>query len=53
MVAHWSTSPQYLVAQTCFLVVPGVRTLDLSGPDYSIIITLCYLLFFPLAMALA
>ena len=36
MVAHWATSPQYLVAQTCFLVVPGVRTLDLSGPGPSI-----------------
>ena len=33
MVAHWATSPQYLVVQTCFLVVPGVRTVDLSGPE--------------------
>ena len=33
LVAHRATSLQYLVAQTYFLVVPGVRTPDLSGPE--------------------
>ena len=32
LVAHRATRLQYLAAQTPFLVVPGVRTPDLSGP---------------------
>ena len=32
LVAPRATSIQYLVAQTYFLVVPGVRTPDLSSP---------------------
>ena len=32
MVAHWATRLHILVAKHCFLVVPGVRTPDLSSP---------------------
>ena len=37
LVAHRATSLQYLVAETCFLVVPGVQTPDLSGPEINLL----------------
>ena len=33
LVVRWATRPLDLVAQNLFLVVPGIRTPVLSGPD--------------------
>ena len=33
LVVHWATRPKDMVAQHIFMVVSGVRTLDLSSPE--------------------